>query len=100
MADLFESYASDFAQLKKSIEHRLSADFSNMSADVRRSALQRADAEADEASELVSQMEIEVQSFPKSVRDRYASELQSIKTSLEKLNRDIVRILSHSDVAA
>lgn len=91
MAELFESYASDFAQLQKSIESRLAIDFSNVSSETRRSALRHADAEAEEASELVSQMEIEVQAFPSAVRERYMDELRALKTSLEKLQRDIVR---------
>ena len=49
MTDLFESYASDFAQLRQSIENRLAVDFSSMSAETRRSALRHADAEAEEA---------------------------------------------------
>ncbi|WFD18091.1 t-SNARE VTI1 [Malassezia caprae] len=89
MAELFESYASDFAQLQKSIESRLAIDFSSVSNETRRSALRHADAEAEEAGELVSQMEIEVQAFPSSVRDRYTDELRALKTSLEKLQRDI-----------
>ena len=91
MAELFESYASDFAQLRKSIESRLAIDFSCVSSETRRSALRHADAEAEEAGELVSQMEIEVQAFPSSVRDRYTDELRALKSSLEKLQRDIVR---------
>ena len=90
MTDLFESYASDFAQLRQSIENRLAVDFSSMSAETRRSALRHADAEAEEAGELVSQMEIEVQSFPSAVRDRYVAELRALKHSLEKLQQDIV----------
>lgn len=89
MTDLFESYASDFAQLRQSIENRLAVDFSSMSAETRRSALRHADAEAEEAGELVSQMEIEVQSFPSAVRDRYVAELRALKHSLEKLQQDI-----------
>mgnify|MGYP002759720640 FL=1 len=53
MTDLFESYASDFAQLQKSIEARLAVDFTSMSADTRRSALRHADAEAEEALSLI-----------------------------------------------
>ncbi|WFD25487.1 t-SNARE VTI1 [Malassezia nana] len=89
MAELFESYASDFAQLQKSIESRLAIDFSSVSSETRRSALRHADAEAEEAGELVSQMEIEVQAFPSTVRERYMDELRGLKTSLEKLQCDI-----------
>ena len=89
MTDLFESYASDFAQLQKSIEARLAVDFTSMSADTRRSALRHAEAEAEEAGELVMQMELEVQSFPTSVRDRYMKELHALKESLDKLQLDI-----------
>lgn len=98
MTDLFESYASDFAQLRQSIENRLAVDFSSMSAETRRSALRHADAEAEEAGELVSQMEIEVQSFPSAVRDRYVAELRALKHSLEKLQQDIVRVLGTQSV--
>ena len=76
MAELFESYASDFAQLQQSIEARLGADVEAMSAEARRAALRSAEAEADEASEILSQMDIEVQGFPQSVRSRYAGDLE------------------------
>ncbi|WFD37478.1 t-SNARE VTI1 [Malassezia japonica] len=89
MAELFESYASDFAQLVDSVRDRIKADVSKLSADARRSALQHAEAEAEEANELLMQMEIEVKSFPQSVRERYTGKLRDLKSDYEKLQRDI-----------
>ncbi|PKI85701.1 t-SNARE VTI1 [Malassezia vespertilionis] len=89
MAELFESYASDFAQVLKSAEGRLAINAHKMSADALRTVLRHAEAEADEAGELCSQMEIEVQGFPQSVRDRYAGKLQSLKGDLDMLHRKL-----------
>lgn len=100
MAELFESYASDFTQLVDSVRDRIKADVSKLSADARRSALQHAEAEAEEANELLMQMEIEVKSFPQSVRERYTGKLRDLKSDYEKLQRDIVRIVSHAESAA
>ncbi|WFD02612.1 t-SNARE VTI1 [Malassezia obtusa] len=89
MAELFESYASDFAQLVQSVEERLVADFSKLSASARRSAIQNAEAEAEEAHDLLVQMEIEVQSFPQSVRERYSGNLRDLKGQHEQLRRKL-----------
>lgn len=89
MAELFESYASDFAQLQQSIEARLGADVEAMSAEARRAALRSAEAEADEASEILSQMDIEVQGFPQSVRSRYVGDLERMHATLERLQESV-----------
>lgn len=91
MAELFESYASDFAQLLRSVEDRLGADLSKLSATTRNTTLQHAESEAEEAHDLLVQMEIEVQSFPQSVRERYAGELRKLKSQYDKLRRELVR---------
>ncbi|WFD29410.1 t-SNARE VTI1 [Malassezia sp. CBS 17886] len=91
MADLFESYAAEFAQLQHSVEARLAGDVAKMSADMRRAVLQHALSEVDEASELLSQMEIEVQGFPQSVRDRYAGQLQGKRAAIAGLQRAVER---------
>lgn len=96
MAELFESYASDFAQLLRSVEDRLGADLSKLSATTRNTTLQHAESEAEEAHDLLVQMEIEVQSFPQSVRERYAGELRNLKSQYDKLRRELVRGLPHS----
>ncbi|KAI3625997.1 hypothetical protein CBS9595_001358 [Malassezia furfur] len=89
MAELFESYASDFAQLLRSVEDRLGADLSKLSATTRNTTLQHAESEAEEAHDLLVQMEIEVQSFPQSVRERYAGELRNLKSQYDKLRREL-----------
>ncbi|WFD46031.1 t-SNARE VTI1 [Malassezia furfur] len=89
MAELFESYASDFAQLLRSVEDRLGADLSKLSATTRNTTLQHAESEAEEAHDLLVQMEIEVQSFPQSVRERYAGELRKLKSQYDKLRREL-----------
>ncbi|WFC98237.1 hypothetical protein MYAM1_000962 [Malassezia yamatoensis] len=87
MAELFESYYTDFSQLLRKAEERISTDVNKLSASARRSALQEAEAEMEEAQDLLVQMEIEIQSFPQSVRDRYTSQLGSSKQGLESLRR-------------
>ncbi|WFD42320.1 t-SNARE VTI1 [Malassezia psittaci] len=87
MAELFESYYTDFSQLLRRAEERISIDLNKLSASARRSALQEAESEMEEAQDLLVQMEIEIQSFPQSVRDRYTSQLGSSKHGLEALRR-------------
>lgn len=91
MAELFDSYASDFAQLRTSIAGKLE---NAGTGEARKAALRRAEMEAEEADEILSQMDIECQGFPQSVRSRYAVRLRGHRAELDKLRKDIVSVLS------
>ncbi len=89
MADLFESYASDFTSLTSSIAQRLSSS-QNESGEARKSSLRRAEMEVEEADEVLGQMDIELQSFPQSIKSRYALKVREARGDLDKLKREIV----------
>ncbi|PWN90811.1 V-snare-domain-containing protein [Acaromyces ingoldii] len=89
MAELFDSYASDFAQLTSSITAKLDKEVPSQAGEARKATLRRADMEADEADEILSQMEIEVNGFPQSVKSKYAVQLRGYKAELEKLRRSV-----------
>ena len=89
MAELFESYASDFAQLQKSIGARLKVDLDSVPVETRRTTLRHAEAEVEEAGELLAQMQVEVQGFPQSVRERYLEELRTMQREFEQIQQTI-----------
>lgn len=90
MAELFDSYSSDFSQLIQSITSKLSNDIPSQSGEAAKSTMRRAEMEIEEAEEIISQMDIEVQGFPQSVRSRYAVRLRGHKGELEKVKKDLV----------
>lgn len=98
MADLFEQYAADFSELVASV--RASVTSKHASADARRSILQNAESEVEEANDLLVQMEIEVRSYPQSVRERYTAKLQELKGEYEKLQKELVGGAAHLESAA
>lgn len=99
MADLFESYAADLAQLHRSSASNIETARS-AGPEERRSVLRKAHEEATEAEELLAQMDIEVQGFPQSVRGRYATQLHELRAQVEGDLREIVRHSLTSDHCA
>ncbi|PWZ01274.1 V-snare-domain-containing protein [Testicularia cyperi] len=93
MSELFDSYASDLQQLKDGIRSKLD-QASSQSGEPQKSTLRRAEMELEEAEEVISQMDIEVQGFPQSVRSRYAVQIRGFKQEIEKLNKEVRSSLS------
>lgn len=89
MSELFDSYASDFQQLRDGIRQKLD-QAGTQSAEARKATLRRAEMEVEEAEEVISQMDIEVQGFPQSVRSRYAVQIRGFKQQVDKLAKEIV----------
>lgn len=89
MADLFESYAADFASLTESIRSKLQSG-SNEAGEARKASLRRAQMEVEEADEVLGQMDIELQTFPQSIKSRYSLKVREAKVDLDKLKREIV----------
>ncbi|KAF5388347.1 hypothetical protein D9615_000323 [Tricholomella constricta] len=80
---LFDSYEQDFQQFIQTIGKKLEADDSNNErGDERKATLRRVDMELDEADEMVSQMEIEIQGIPQSIRAEYHTRLRTAKADL------------------
>ncbi|KAJ2931563.1 hypothetical protein H1R20_g5472, partial [Candolleomyces eurysporus] len=101
---LFDSYEQDFKQLIQSLEEKLQAGEDERGED-RKASLRRVEMELDEADEMVpfltpplylvtvnlttntikvSQLDIEVQSIPQSVRAHYHTRLREAKAQLSK----------------
>lgn len=89
MAELFDSYSSDFTSLCSSISSKIS-DLSSQSGEPAKATMRRAEMEIEEAEEIISQMEIEVAGFPQSVRSRYAVRLRGSQGELTKLRKELV----------
>ncbi|KAG5651251.1 hypothetical protein H0H81_009323 [Sphagnurus paluster] len=78
---LFDSYEQDFKQFIETIGKRLS-EGDNERGEERKATLRRVDMELDEADEMVSQMEIEIQGIPQSMRAKYQTRLHTAKSDL------------------
>ncbi|KAI0063992.1 V-snare-domain-containing protein [Artomyces pyxidatus] len=97
----FDEYEQDFKQLLQSTREKLEGDANDQRGEQKKAALRRVEIELDEADELVSQMEIEIQGIPTSVRSQYQSRVKTCKADLsryKKLSKDMHAQLSRSDL--
>ncbi|TBU52482.1 vesicle transport v-snare protein vti1 [Dichomitus squalens] len=101
---LFDSYESDFKQIIHSIRDKLEGDAKDVGqGEQRKAALRRVEMELDEADEMVSQMEIEIQGIPQSLRPSYQSRIKASKADLtryKKLSKDLHAQLSRAELLA
>ncbi|RPD60684.1 vesicle transport v-snare protein vti1 [Lentinus tigrinus ALCF2SS1-7] len=100
---LFDSYEQDFKQIIQSIRDKLEGDAKDGQGEQRKAALRRVEMELDEADEMVSQMEIEIQGIPQSIRPSYQSRIKSAKADLtryKKLSKDVHAQLSRAELLA
>jgi len=98
---LFDSYEHDFQQIVDSIGSKLNVDGKEESSEQRKAALRRVEMELDEADEMVSQMEIEIQGIPQSIKIQYQNRLRTAKADLsryKKLSKDAYSQLSRADL--
>jgi len=85
---LFDSYEQDFIQFIETIRERLeTTSTEGVENEQKRSTLSRVERELDEADEMVSQMEIEIQSIPSAIRSQYHTRLRSAKADLQKFKK-------------
>ncbi|KAL6305751.1 vesicle transport v-snare protein vti1 [Sparassis latifolia] len=98
---LFDSYEQDFSQILQSIQDKLNGEAKDQQGEQRKAALRRVEMELDEADEMVSQMEIEVQGIPQSLRPSYQARIKSAKAALQqhkKLSKDLHAQFSRADL--
>ncbi|KAI9452120.1 vesicle transport v-snare protein vti1 [Lactarius psammicola] len=98
---LFDSYEQDFQQILQSIRDKLEGDGSDQRGEQKKAALRRVEMELDEADEMVSQMEIEIQGIPQSIRPQYQSRIRASKADLaryKKLSREMHAQASRADL--
>ncbi|KAL9940849.1 hypothetical protein V8E36_000337 [Tilletia maclaganii] len=91
MAELYESYKQDFEQLNDSIKSKLTSELSSAgsNAEAKRALLRRAEIEVEEADEILGQMDLEVQVFPASIKNRYSAEMRGFRAELDKHKGEI-----------
>ncbi|KAI0350478.1 vesicle transport v-snare protein vti1 [Trametes cingulata] len=100
---LFDSYEQDFKQIIQSIRDKLEGDAKDAQGEQRKAALRRVEMELDEADEMVSQMEIEIQGIPQSLRPSYQSRIKASKADLQrykKLSKEQHAALSRAELLA
>ena len=95
MSELFDSYASDLQQLKQGIRQKLE-QAKSQEGEAKKSTLRRAEMELEEADEVISQMDIEVQGFPQSVRSRFSVQIRGFKQEVQALTKEVRSGLSSS----
>jgi len=99
---LFDSYEQDFKQFIETIREKLEGD-ENQDGEHRKASLRRVEMELDEADEMVSQMDIEIQGIPQSIRPQYHGRLKSAKADLsryKKMFKDLSAQLARSTLLA
>ncbi|KAL0949704.1 hypothetical protein HGRIS_009741 [Hohenbuehelia grisea] len=84
---LFDSYEQDFNQFIDSIRQKLDGDGSAEDPEQHKGSLRRTEMDLDEADEMVSQMEIEIQGIPASLRPQYQARLRSAKADLARYKK-------------
>ncbi|TFK48099.1 V-snare-domain-containing protein [Heliocybe sulcata] len=100
---LFDSYEQDFHQIIASIREKLDGDGKEQRGEQRKAALRRVEMELDEADEMVSQMEIEIQGIPQSIKPQYQTRIRTAKAELaryKKLSKDLHAQASRADLLA
>jgi len=98
---LFNNYEQDFQQIIASIRDKVEGNSQSESVEQRKAALRRVEMELDEADEMVSQMEIELQGMPQSIKPQYQARIKSAKADLtrfKKLSKDLHAQLTRSDL--
>ncbi|CAK5262757.1 unnamed protein product [Mycena citricolor] len=94
---LFDSYEQDFQQFIETIRQKLDGEGKDDSGEQRKASLRRAEMELDEADEMVSQMEIEIQGIPQSIRPQYQTRLKNAKLELARYKKQYKEV--HAQLA-
>jgi len=98
---LFNNYEQDFQQIIASIREKVEGNSKSEGVEQRKTALRRVEMELDEADEMVSQMEIELQGMPQSIKPQYQARIKTAKTDLtrfKKLSKELHAQLTRSDL--
>jgi len=84
---LFESYEQDFKHIIYGISEKLEGSGKTQLGEQRKAALRRVEIELDEADDIVSQLEVEIQGIPQSVKSPYLARLKQVKADLNKYKK-------------
>jgi vesicle transport through interaction with t-SNAREs protein 1 len=100
-ASLFDSYQQDFQHIIQGVREKLEGGGKVNKGEQRKAVLRRVEIELDEADDIVSQLEVEIQGIPKSLRSQYSSRLKQTKADLnkyKKMSKDMHAQLTRSDL--
>jgi len=100
-AGLFDSYQQDFQHIIQGVREKLEGGGKVNKGEQRKAVLRRVEIELDEADDIVSQLEVEIQGIPKSMRGQYASRLKQAKADLnkyKKMSKDMHAQITRSDL--
>ncbi|KAJ3821213.1 vesicle transport v-snare protein vti1 [Lentinula raphanica] len=86
-ADLFDAYHSDYQQLIESVRTKLDKSAQEQQGEQRKATLRRVEIELDEADDIISQLEVEIQGIPASTRSQYTSRLKQAKLDLNRYKK-------------
>jgi len=87
---LFNSYEQDFKHLLNEVREKLEGTGKD-GAEAKKAALRKVEMSLDEADEMISQMQIEIQGIPKSMKSTYSARLKNAQSELsryKKLSKD------------
>jgi len=98
---LFDSYELDFRHIVSGISDKLEGSGKNLVGEQRKAALRRVEIELDEADDIVSQLEVEIQGIPHSMKASYAVRLKQAKSDLtrfKKLSKELHSQAARTDL--
>ncbi|PPQ69542.1 hypothetical protein CVT25_000859 [Psilocybe cyanescens] len=85
---MFDSYEQDFRHIMGNISEKLEGGAAKgQFGEQRKAALRKVEIELDEADDIVSQLEVEIQGIPQSVKAPYQARLKQAKTDLTRYKR-------------
>lgn len=84
---LFDSYEQDLRHIISSVSDKLEGSGKNLVGEQWKAALRRVEIELDEADDIVSQLEVEIQGIPHSIKAPYAARLKQDKADLSKYKK-------------
>ncbi|EGG11441.1 uncharacterized protein MELLADRAFT_41920 [Melampsora larici-populina 98AG31] len=80
--ELFNSYEQEFNDLVISIRNALNVEAKNLVGEQRKAVLRRVERDTEEAEEIVSQMEVEVQTLDRALKPSINAKLKSFRNEL------------------
>lgn len=94
-SELFQGYEQDYENISKSIQAKISTHIPEQRGEERKSTVRAAERELEEAEEILGQMEMEILNMPHSTRTKLSANLRNYKTDMEKLKRDLKRVITY-----
>ncbi|KAI9203697.1 vesicle transport v-SNARE protein N-terminus-domain-containing protein [Polychytrium aggregatum] len=88
-SEIFETYQKEYLTLQESISDKVKNLIPQAKPDQRKLLFNQATRELEEADEIISQMEVELQSLPPNIRNPLTPRLKSYKNDVKTLKKDL-----------